>query len=220
MAASPQETLAAYRAKIDAIDDQLIALLHARIDVVREVAALKRREWPKDCHVRSGREGMMHERIAGAFRDSAFPARAALTIWREIIGASTNLESPLRIVTAGESYAALAQEYFGSVAQVAHSASVHAALAAIAAKRFSMLVGGRESLPVVAAQAPQLKIFAALPLIANEVEAFALAAIEPEPSGHDVSYFLEQGRVTSQPGFVTEQPGAQWLGAHPRPIRL
>jgi hypothetical protein len=96
---------------------------------------------------------------------------------------------------------------------------VHAALAAIQAKRYSILIAPREGLAVVAEQAPHIKIFAALPLV-GETEAFALAAIDPEPSGHDISYFLERGQVTSTHGFVTEQFGAQWLGAHPAPLSL
>lgn len=220
MAETPEHILQGYRERIDAIDDQLIALLKERIGVVAQVASLKRREWPKDCHIRSGREGRMHQRIAQTFADSDFPPRAALAIWREIIGASTNLESPLKIITAGGQYAAMAQDYFGSMAQVAHSESAHAALSAMHSRHYTIMVAGRASLGIVAAHAPQLKIFAALPLVADAPEAFALAAIEPEESGHDTSYFWEQGALLTLPGFITSKPGAQWLGAHPVPIQL
>lgn len=220
MSETPEQILDGYRQRIDAIDDQLIALLKERIGIVAQVASLKRREWPKDCHIRSGREGRMHQRIAQTFTDSDFPPRAALAIWREIIGASTNLESPLKIITAGAAYASMAQAYFGSMAQVAHSESAHAALSAMASRHYTIMVVGRESLSIIAAHAPQLKIFAALPLVCDTPEAFALAAIDPEPSGNDTSYFWEQGTLVTLPSFVSSKPGAQWLGTHPAQIRL
>lgn len=208
----PEQTLEAHRAAIDAIDSQLIALLKDRIGIVKQVAALKAANWPGKCHIRSGREGRMHQRIAQAFRDSDFPASAALAIWRQIIGASTHVESPLKIAVTSADHAAMAREYFGVSAEVLPFSSLADALAS---KERTILLATRADLPVVRAVAPKLKIFGALPLQQAEPAALALAELTPEESDDDISYYLRDGRIDTQDGFA---PNEQWLGAHPRPI--
>ena len=212
MSTTPEQTLEQHRARIDALDTQLIALLQERIGVVKQVAALKAEHWPAACHIRSGREGRMHRRVADAFRDSDFPAAAALAIWRQIIGASTHVESPLRIAVTSAEQAMLAREYFGVTAHVTQHGNLAEALAD---KTRTMLITTTSDLPVVRAVAPKLKIFAALPLQQATPSALALAEITPEPSGDDVSYYLHEGRIETKPGFDPTDP---WLGAHPRPI--
>lgn len=212
MTNTPEETLEAHRARIDALDTQLIALLRERIGIVQQVAALKAANWPGTCHIRSGREGRMHARIAKAFADSAFPAAAALAIWRQIIGASTHVESALVIAATSAEQAAQAREYFGVTAKVKQFADLAAAMAN---KECTILLATPSDLPVVRAIKPKMKIFAALPLQQAEPSALALAELMPEPSDDDVSYYLRDGRIETKAGFV---PNDQWLGAHPRPI--
>lgn len=209
---SPEQTLEQHRARIDALDTQLIALLKERIGVVKQVAALKAEHWPGACHIRSGREGRMHQRVANEFRGSDFPAAAALAIWRQIIGASTHLESPLRIAVTSAEQAAQAREYFGVTAHITEFPNLADALAN---KQRTLLLATFSDLPVVRAVAPKMKIFAALPLQQAEPSALALAELTPEASGDDISYYLREGRIETTPGF---EPNDQWLGAHPRPI--
>jgi chorismate mutase len=209
---NPETELNGLRQRIDALDDQLMALLNERIGVVQQVAKLKAAHWPKACHIRSGREGRMHQRIATAFANSDFPAAAALAIWRQIIGASTHLESPLVIAASSPEQAAQAREYFGVVAEVKSFPTIAEALAAMVAKRCTILLATEHDLVVAHAMAPKLKIFAALPL--NAPATLALAEIEPEASDHDVSYYLNNGHIETKEGFA---PNDQWLGAHPRP---
>jgi chorismate mutase len=212
MSPTPEQTLEQHRARIDALDTQLIALLKERIGVVKQVAALKAEHWPGTCHIRPGREGRMHQRVAAEFKDSDFPAAAALAIWRQIIGASTHVESPLHIAVTSAEQAALAREYFGVTASITPFLNLADALANT---QRTVLLATTSDLPVVRAVAPALKIFGALPLQGAEPTALALAEITPEPSGDDVSYYLREGRIETQPGFA---PNDQWLGAHPRPI--
>ncbi len=212
MSQTPEETLEQHRARIDALDTQLIALFQERIGVVQQVAALKAAHWPGKCHIRSGREGRMHQRIYKAFKDSPFPAAAALAIWRQIIGASTHVESPLVIAATNAEQAAQAREYFGVTAQVKLFSNLAEALAD---KQRTILLVATSDLPVVRAIAPKMKIFGALPLQQAEPSALALAELTPEESGDDVSYYLRDGRIETKPGFA---PNDQWLGAHPRPI--
>lgn len=214
MTDTPEQTLEGHRAEIDAIDSQLIALLKQRIGIVKKVAALKAANWPGTCHIRSGREGRMHQRIAEAFRDSDFPTSAALAIWRQIIGASTHVESPLKIAVTSAEQGAMAREYFGVSAHVLPFANLADALAN---KERTILLATKADLPVVRAVAPKLKIFGALPLEQAEPTVLALAELTPEASGDDISYYLRSGRIDSQEGFA---PNEQWLGAHPRPITL
>lgn len=212
MSETPEQTLEQHRARIDALDTQLIALFKERIGIVKQVAALKAANWPGKCHIRSGREGRMHQRIAEAFRDSDFPAPAALAIWRQIIGASTHVESPLVIAATSAEQEAMAREYFGVTAHVHQFSNLADALAD---KQRTIILTTTSDLPVVRAIAPKMKIFAALPLQQAEPSALALAELTPEASGDDVSYYLREGRVEANAGF---EPNDQWLGAHPRPI--
>lgn len=212
MSETPEQTLEQHRARIDALDNQLIALFKERIGIVKQVAALKAKHWPGKCHIRSGREGRMHARIAAEFRDSDFPAAAALAIWRQIIGASTHVESPLVIAATSAEQAAQAREYFGVTTHVHRFANLADALAD---KRRTIILATTAELPVLRAIAPKMKIFAALPLQQAEPSALALAELAPEESGDDVSYYLRDGRIETRPGFEMND---QWLGAHPRPI--
>src|SRR5579872_4375536 len=88
------------RAAIDAIDDELVALLNKRSQFVKQVAAIKRDTQPQGMSfIRSGREADMVRRMLEAFRGGTFPAPAAAQIWRLIISASLSLESPLSVTT-------------------------------------------------------------------------------------------------------------------------
>ena len=210
MSKTPEQTLESHRAHIDGIDTQLIALLKERIGVVKQVAALKAKHWPGKCHIRSGREGRMHQRIASEFSASDFPASVALAIWRQIIGASTHVESPLNIAVTTAEQATMAREYFGVTAGVKQFSDLAQALAS---KECTILLATTADLPVVRAVAPKMKIFAGLPLEQNDPDILALAEITPEPSDNDVSYYLREGRIETQDGFT---PNEQWLGARPR----
>lgn len=218
MEMTPEQTLETLRARIDGLDDQLIALLNERIGVVKQVAALKAQHWPNNCHIRPGREGRMHQRIAERFARSDFPAAAALAIWRQIIGASTHVESPLKIAVKNAAQAALAREYFGVTAEITAFKALPEALAAIAQGRATLLLATPRDLGVIHQQAPALKVFAALPVATPKKPlAIALANVTPEPTGDDISYHLEDNRIVARPGF---NPEGVWLGTHPRPIRL
>ena len=195
---SPEAALADFRRKIDTLDDKLIALLIARMGIIRNVAALKAKHWPSPCHIRSGREGEMHRRIAKAFKATSFPPFAAVTIWRQIIGASTMAESPLRVayLASEPHHYWLAREYFGPLIQLTSVA----APSLVESSNILILPAPEEPgvnwwrNPIEHKGNP-LRLFARIPLVNEELPgdafpAVALASITPEPSGDDVSYFL------------------------------
>ncbi len=214
-----EPALEALRARIDALDDAIIKLIRERMGIIAEVAALKNGHTAARCHIRSGREGQMHRRIAAAFAGSDFPPLAALAIWRQLISAASHREAPLSISSAAPAH--LARDYFGSFATHRNAAHAQAALAELASGQASIAVIPPSGLSALA-RFPALKVFAALPLSGRSIEALAVAEITPEPSGEDVSYFLSaEGKVETMAGFAREgQPGALWLGAHPQQLKL
>lgn len=239
MTQSFTEQLAALRASIDAIDDELIALFKKRIGIIHHVADLKSTHTPAACHIRPGREGEMHTRIYNAFKDSDFPPAAALVIWRQIIGASTHLESPITVAYAGEEALRWhAREYFGRNVSFVKTDSVEDALKAVENKHATIALLPAPSDENLADWArmehhPALKAFAALPVLldANDMPAgIAVAAVAPEPTGNDITLLLVpagspiQGRVKARnashmlvavDGFSTETGS---IGTLPAPL--
>jgi chorismate mutase len=232
LVATPEEQLAALRARIDATDRQLAILLDSRIGIIREVAQLKARHWPGNCHIRPGREGQMHAAIAERFNNSAFSSLSALAIWRQLIGASTHLESPLTVTTL-ESYPEhiwMAREYFGI------QINSHTALTLTDAfVQLTVDVSNILLLPapldskwwhhVEAISSAGLFIFASLPVVEGHIPegttpALALGEVAPEDSGDDLSYHYINGKIHVVDGFVPDAAGGIFLGAHPRPIHL
>src|SRR3954471_21144922 len=92
------DELAKLRVAIDAVDNQILALLDRRAEVVREVGRHKRRR-RETFHV-PGRERAVLERLAAA-ANGAFPREAVRPVFREIMSACLSLESPLVVAYPG-----------------------------------------------------------------------------------------------------------------------
>lgn len=224
----PQRTLSAYRTRIDAIDDMIAQLLVERMGVIGQVAALKAQHWPGTCHIRPGREGQMHRAVAARFAGTGFPPLAGLAIWRQLIGASTHLESPLNVafLAAYDTHRWLAREYFGVQIGLHAAPSLTEALAHIATGKINLLIlptprAGDWWCDAAAIRAAGLSIFAQLPVAMDgSHSALALAAVTPEDSGEDVSYFAVDGKCVTVNGFTTTHANGTFLGAHPRAVDL
>jgi chorismate mutase len=228
-----ETTLATLRSEIDAIDREMIALLKNRIQVVKQVAELKHATWPGRCHIRPGRETQMHRAMFEAFQGSDFLPEAAVAIWRHIISASTHLESPLHIATT-DALRPLAQSYFGDyVHHISWNNGAMPAEATIAILPFPAAANAALWQDFLKAH-PTWRIFASLPVVLHGglPQALALAPVQAEASGDDVSYFisttapehatthaqLQRWTLWSIPGFITEFSSAQCVGAHGIPI--
>ena len=207
------EQLQVLRGRIDALDDKLIALIKERTGIIGEVAVLKRAHTPNDCHIRPAREGQMHKRIFEAFKGSDFNMHAAVIIWRHLISASTHLESPLVVTSSAPRH--LGHEYFGHYVNHSDADDSDAALREVSGKKANIaIIPTRDA--ALLEKHPTLKIFAALPVIGDTIEALAVAALNPENSGDDVSYFIDSDRhIVTVNEFSKELPDAVWLGAHP-----
>ncbi len=115
------EILQQYRAEIDAIDAQLIALMHDRQQVVSNVGALKAAEKKPHSIIRPGREATMVRAIASQ-GDDKLPGQILAHIWRQIISAAINLEESTNIAVVGttqdrEAYW-LTREHFGAFSTI------------------------------------------------------------------------------------------------------
>jgi chorismate mutase len=224
---TPEQKLADARARIDAIDETLARLLLERIEIVAEVGALKNATWPRDCHIRPGREAKMHRKVVEWFCGTKFSTRAALLIWRQLIGASTALESPLKIAVMSGEHRPRARNYFGANAQITICASLTEVATKLADKTCTIALlpatlptGWWDCLPA------DFRIFTQLPILERDMAWLptlnALAAIDPEPSGDDVSFYVVNGELKTLDGFVPPETanleGARFLGTSAKPI--
>ncbi len=91
--------LTVYRNQIDWIDDQILALLHQRADIVKKVGELKDRTGVESIYV-PHREREIINRLK-AQNQGKFPLAALETIYTEIISACRALEKSLRIAFLG-----------------------------------------------------------------------------------------------------------------------
>jgi chorismate mutase/prephenate dehydratase len=95
---TPDGELASLRKQIDSVDDQILALLDQRAEVVRRVGDLKRSR-REAFHVPQ-RERAVLARLSAAAR-GAFPREAIGPVFREIMSACLSLESPLVVSYPG-----------------------------------------------------------------------------------------------------------------------
>ncbi|HTU03245.1 MAG TPA: chorismate mutase, partial [Candidatus Sulfotelmatobacter sp.] len=86
------------RARIDAIDSQILRLLNQRAEVAGEVGRLKA-EQQLDYHAPE-REEAIYQRLQQASA-GPFPPSAIRPVFREVISACLSLERPLRVAFLG-----------------------------------------------------------------------------------------------------------------------
>ncbi len=229
-----EEKLKEFRSYIDEVDELLAKLLIVRTQVVEQVGALKAKSSPGKCHIRPAREGQMHRKLAERFKDTEVPPRMALAIWRQLIGGSTHLESPLNVsyLRAYPEHRYLAREYFGTQIGSRDAAGLTEALADLRAGESNLLILPHPEshswwMESTVLHAMGLRIFAYIPvethLLPKEATAaVALAPVKLEDSGDDISYFINQntGGLEIVDGFVAEKPNHIFLGAHPKPLNL
>lgn len=119
--AKKDKTLESYRSKIDAIDDNILALLKERADIVRRVGEYKADLGLEQSVIRPGREAEIIRYVlkTGA---GAFPPVALAAIWRLMIGASTAMEEDLKLAVltprGEDGLYWIGREYFGSLVPV------------------------------------------------------------------------------------------------------
>ncbi|WP_304176680.1 chorismate mutase [Phenylobacterium aquaticum] len=193
--------LDAVRARIDAIDADLLTLVEERAGLAREVAAAKAAAGDADKFaLRPAREAALLRKLLARPLNNARPS-LVVRIWRELIGDSLSRQGPFHAAVFGGKDPAraveLARNRLGAAPSLRVVARPEDALAA------ARTPGGVAVLALEGGwwgrllAEPSLKVFAALPCLAawGPLNALCVAAVEVEPTGQDLTYW-----VTDEPG--------------------
>lgn len=196
--------LVEFRRRIDAMDDQIVALLKERCEVVAQVGRYKRKNGQQGCFIRPGREADMLRYIWQAFDGSKFSPVAACAMWRQVIAASTNLESDLRISVYApendETLYWLAREYFGPFITIFRHPNCNRVVGDVVDGKAEVgilppLTHSNHAdwwLTLAYQQENPPRVFAHVPFVAHKSESsrfssYAIARIHTEPTDDDIT---------------------------------
>lgn len=227
--AAASSSLISLRREIDALDDRLHDLLMDRAAIIERV---KTEGGKTGTLIRPGREAMILRRLL-ARHQGALPAQAILRIWRELFSAALMIEGTLTVAVAEGAHLdmpAVAREHFGPLTPLRRHALATQALSDVAEGAAELAV-----LPLPApaddlantwwtvlmqdgtAKSPsRLRIVARLPFWGRrlegtpQVEAYAVAAIEPDASGADRSLIgleVDPDLTTARLGAALQDAG-------------
>lgn len=192
--------LEAVRARIDAVDAELLRLVDERAALALSVGQIKQavgEGGSGDLAIRPAREAELLRRLLASPRRSA-SAAVVVRIWRELIGESLRLQQPFRLsVWGGRNpgrVVEMARQRFGVAPALALEDQAEAALAAarrpgeiaILALEPDSRWWGR-----LLAE-PRLRVFASMPCLSawGPQGALAVGAVRVEPSGLDETYWV------------------------------
>ena len=198
-AAPPLEDL---RADVDRIDQALLELLIERSEIVRQIGAVKADRAHQRLAVRPAREAEILRRLA-ALADGRFPRAVLVRMWRELLAATTRLQTPLSVAvftTRQQGFHTwdLARDHFGSVTPMVRVDSASQALRSVGDGSATLAVVPLPNdedpwwLALVSDHHDRMRVFARLPFVANgggegDASALALGRLVPEPSGDDLA---------------------------------
>jgi chorismate mutase len=198
------------RARIDAVDAELLKLVDERMSLASEVAAAKAvRGEGGGFGLRPAREAQLLRKLLAAPRRGASPA-LVVRIWRELMGANLAAQGPFNVGVWGPKDPARAMELarfrFGAAPPMRLIAKPEDALAVA---RGPGCVGVLALTPDTAwwgrlLAEPKLKVFGALPCIAawGPLSALAVSQVEVEPTGDDRTFWVTDA---AQPGPAIEE---------------
>jgi len=207
------------RAELDALDDEIHALLMRRAAAVARLAASAAK--PAGTVLRPGREAAILRRLL-ARHSGPLPRVALVRIWREVFASSIAQQGGLSVAVPPEiPVGRLALEHFGAGTALKPQPSLAAALAAVSAKAAAAAV---LPWPREGDEAGQewwmrldgtLQVVARLPFLAAgtpPLEAAIVALHPADDSGADMCLFRiesagEEGRAT----IAARHPGARVL---------
>lgn len=206
-------SLEAVRARIDAIDAQLLTLVDERAGLAVQVAAAKAAAGDADKFgLRPGREAQLLRGLLARQRDAARPS-LVVRIWRELIGDSLSRQGPFHLSVFGGRDSGRAVEgarlRFGAAPALRQVVKPEDALAAARTPGGVAILALSSDTPWwgrLLAE-PQLKVFASLPCLASwgPLCALAVAQVEVEPTGADITYWVTD--ATGSPQAVEEALG-------------
>jgi chorismate mutase len=192
--------LAALRAELDQVDDALHDLLMRRYAIVGRLVSSRTKG--NGSPFRPGREAEILRRLL-ARHAGDLPKPALVRIWREVIGASTAMQSPLTLAAFAPhpELLQLAREHFGAAVPLRVHPTAARALSAVSEGDASvaLLPTPEESDPPEACwwpslDAPRLQVTARLPFLratgaqaGQGPEALVVSPGPPDPTGADRS---------------------------------
>jgi chorismate mutase/prephenate dehydratase len=229
-AAPPLDDL---RAEVDRIDQAILELLIERTEVVREIGRIKADRVTGRLAARPAREAVILRRLA-ALAGDRFPRAVLVRMWRELLAATTRLQTPMSIsVFAAQHGVAtwdLARDHFGSATPMVRVESATQALRSVSdgSATVGVLPLPHDDdawwLALISDHHDRLRVFARLPFVARgtgegeEAQALALARLEPEASGDDLTLLAIEAETGVSRGrlrdlFLTAGLNAVWLAA-------
>ena len=196
--------LVEFRRKIDETDEKIIALIKERCDIVKQVGKFKSGKGHKGCYIRPGREADMLRHIWKTFEDSKFSSVAACGIWRQIIAASTRIESDLRVSVyapdTDQTLYWLAREYFGPFTAITRHPNCNRVVGDVVDGKAEVgilppLTHEKHAdwwLTLAYQEENPPRLFAHIPFVVSMSESaryssFAISRIEAEPTDDDIT---------------------------------
>jgi chorismate mutase len=198
------------RARIDAIDAELLRLVDERACIARSVADAKRAAGDGDKFgLRPAREAQLVRRLLATPRQGASDA-LTVRLWRELIADSLARQGPFHLSVWGGHDPAraveLARARFGVAPPLARAARPEDALAA------AKTAGGVGVLALAPDNGwwgrllaePALSVFAAMPCLAawGPLSALAVGQVAVEPTGADETFWVTD---STQPAAAIEE---------------
>lgn len=200
---APPASLDDLRREIDAIDDALLASLVRRAGLMGRVAQAKQAQGDPS-PIRPGREAVVLRRLLERSSEPLPPAVVA-RVWRELTAAAVSLQGSLSVAVCGQSksvgYWDLARNHFGSSTPMTLHVSPMVALRHVVDQEGGLAVlplpqeGDRDpwwrAMLSDDAAAPRivwrLPFFASLTGRFEDLGAFVVGCVAPEPTGRDVT---------------------------------
>jgi chorismate mutase len=202
------KTLAQLRVEIDALDAELLRLVDARAALGRAIGEAKAREAEGTGNTDNGGSLLRPDREAILLRKLiATPRQAAskdvvVRVWRELISENLRIQGEARgglhlDLNAGEHSQEVlvwARERFGFAPSYGYAADAAAAIAAARDPRHIAVLGldprgGAWWARLLAER--HVRVIAALPELGQaRPHALACAAIQPEPTGDDITFWV------------------------------
>lgn len=192
------------RKAIDEIDNEIIALLKKRSDVVSQVGEFKRKNETSGAPIRAGRESDIMRYIYKQFSGSKFNPAAATAIWRLIISASTHVESLVRVAVYApdnqDRLFWLTREHFGGFTEVTRHPNTNRVVGDVVNGKagvgilpgFGYEEGADWWITLSQQESDVPIIFAQVPFVGTKSElqrtsCFAIGKVEPEQTDDDIS---------------------------------
>lgn len=218
--AQPVPPLATLRAEIDRIDDAVLDLLVERLSVVAQVAVAKGDRDRGSLALRPAREAMILRRLVQR-AGGRFPAAPLVRIWRELLAVTTQAQTPFTVAVPAEIGSPLwdvARDQFGSATPLAPARDAADALRQLAQGRAAialLAVPSSSGEPwwrsLAAGGSAPVRVIGRLPFIAGPqaTGGLALAAVEVEPSGDDLTLLVIETEAALAPAALLQalQPG-------------